>query len=155
MKLRFFALALTLCSIGVSAAGITSLLLIHKDGTKVVFDFTEKLTISYPNDSIVMTTPSYEIAYKLSDIGMFDLVDHATSVARRPSGTPQMVSDDGVVVISNAPANTPVCIYTPGGETVARYTVGQNGELRISLRQLAKGTYIVKSSFAATKYTLR
>ena len=101
-------------------------------------------THSYWDDRYAKYAAECDEIWHVGDIGTPEVTDKLASA--------QFVAvKDGDVLIKNGKAGSVVEVYSADGLSVGRYAVSADGSLKISLTNLPKGVYLIKTNLATIK----
>lgn len=150
MKVRLY-LILLLFLVTVQSWAFNSLVFMSKDGTKVVFDFSERITITFSGNTVNVKTPTKTFECVFDDFEEMKLDETVTKIEEEAMpGSVTMNGDQ--ISIRGLVMNTSVAIYSVSGQLLKQAVASPEGTLCIDISSLPKGTYVIKVGNSNTKF---
>lgn len=155
MKNKIILSAILFCMTAVATHAeqkAEALVIEFMSGETVSFILEEHPKLTFSGTELVITSPSYETSYPLSDLKRYTFkfveVSGITSVQDNADGIRQT---DGTVIIDGAAPGTAITVYSSSGITAASVTADNTGRAVINTSPLPSGVYIIKYGDKTTK----
>lgn len=149
MRKRFF-LSFFAFFIVVYSWGVNALVLFQKDGTKIVFDFSERITLTFENEVLKVRTLNRVFECQFENLTDFKLDDVATGVNFSDTNDTWDV-DEEKIVVRGLRHNSTVSIYSLGGQVLKQSIAGDDGTAEIDISSIPKGSYVIKTEIKNIK----
>lgn len=150
---RSFAIALLAMWGAVSASAADYVTVTDKEGKATTFALTDKPTVTFTSDHLVLTAGSKTVEYPLTGFLSFTFTDQPTGI-----NTVGAEQSNAVFSFTNfsvrgegLKAGTRVSVYTINGQLVGSAVVNQNGAVEVPFDG-QKGVFIVKSLTKTFKF---
>lgn len=122
-------------------------------GQKVSFALTEKPTVTFTAENLVLTAGAQTVEYPLTEYRSFELTDDSTTGIEKtvsPTGNPVFTFGDNLHA-EGLPAGSRLSVYTINGQLVGNAVVNSNGSADIPLNNI-NGALVVKSATKSFKF---
>lgn len=150
---RTFAVTLLLSAGTVSAAAADFVKVTDKAGAATTFALSEKPTVTFTADKLVLKAGSQTVEYPLADMVTFEFADQPTGINTAGGEETHAVfsfSSSSVRGEGLKPGSR-VEVYTVNGQLVSSARVSQSGSVEVPLNGQT-GVFIVKSSNKTFKF---
>ena len=147
-------IALLLSSLPLTAETIVTLVLTQNDGTVSHFSLSGAPVITYSGDEIIVTSGEQSLSTLLEGLKItFGEEEVTTSIEntqdREEGFQPQF--SFGQAVFEGLQAGATVVVYTTDGKAVSRVKADGDGRVTVSLDNLPKGVYILRTPVRSYK----
>ena len=141
-KLILFLLILCF---GLSLRAETSLVVWKKDGSKAAFALTEKPTVTFSENSLMINTSTVSVSYDLEDMAKFTYEDSAEEGIKNIENDKEssFKFDGEMLLFLSLMAGSKVAIHNLGGVLVFSRTIEVAGDYSFPISHLDKGVYVV------------
>lgn len=138
-------LILFLLSFGLSLQAETNLVVWKKDGSKVAFALTEKPTVTFSENSLMINTTTVSVGYDLEDMAKFTYEDPESQGIRNIENDKEssFKFDGEMLLFPSLKAGSKVAIHNLGGVLVFSRTIEAAGNYSFPISHLDKGVYVV------------
>lgn len=138
-------LFLFLLCFGLSLQAETNLVVWKKDGNKVAFALTEKPTVTFSENSLMINTTTVSVSYDLEDMAKFTYEDPESQGIRNIENDKDssFKFDGEMLLFPSLKAGSKVAIHNLGGVLVFSRTIEAAGDYSFPLSHLDKGVYVV------------
>ena len=138
-------LILFLLSFGLSLQAETNLVVWKKDGSKVAFALTEKPTVTFSENSLMINTTTVSVGYDLEDMAKFTYEDPESQGIRNIENDKEssFKFDGEMLLYPSLKAGSKVAIHNLGGVLVFSRTIEAAGNYSFPISHLDKGVYVV------------
>lgn len=152
--LLFIPLLVTYMSI--NAQELEKALIVEmKNGEMAAFTLVQdNPKIRFANDSLVVSTSSFEFKYATSSVQRYTFGMAKSSGINTPKVDAYSFDGENMTLNVGKPYST-VIVYSVDGKAVAKATSEENGIAKVSLSGLSAGVYIVSSNNFSTKIIKR
>ena len=150
---RTFAVTLLLSAGTISAAAANYVKVTDKAGAATTFALSEKPTVTFTADKLVLKAGSQTVEYPLADMVTFEFADQPTGINTAGGEETHAVfsfSSSSVRGEGLKPGSR-VEVYTVNGQLVSSARVSQSGSVEVPLNGQT-GVFIVKSSNKTFKF---
>lgn len=144
MKKLIFMLAALAGGVFCSQAA-TYLKLTLADGTTPCYVLSEKPTVTFPGEDMLIATPEASVTYARSDVRNMEFSDVDTGVESAVQDARSFSYIDGTITV----ADTDIQIYDLTG------SLRMQGHDSLSVRELPTGVYIAKTPFHSVKIYIK
>lgn len=140
MKKQLLILLLMACTLAGNALEKKAyeLVLILKDGSKIIYHLDKKVTMTLGKESIVMTRDDFSAEYALEDIDSFDQKEVEGYI-------------DSLERVSAWNTQQDVVIYSTDGRMVRRITPDSERQATYLLNDLETGAYVISNGTSTYK----
>lgn len=118
-------------------------------GKPVVIVLAEHPVITYKGNTLHVKTETTTIDIPVSEITGGSFQDATTGI--RTIEVPDIEKRDGELRFSQLPPSSSIDVFSTGGAKLSSVRVDANGQATVSIDQLPKGTYIVRSASQTIK----
>ncbi len=135
------------------AAAFDGLWLEKKDGTRLGFKFADEITITYRNDSVIISSLNASAAYPFEEVKKITFAEGVNEIKDTKADvntSKVLVYGDRVELVGFA-AGMPVGVYDLSGRRVLEARVQGGKVTTVSLLSLPQGPYIVKVEKTSVK----
>ena len=154
IKTLFLSLAVTLLASmsTLSASAADYVKVSDKDGKDTYFALSERPTVTFTSDHLILTAGSQRVEYPLTDFRAFTFANQPTGI-----GSLDVEGNNAVFTFGNSlkgeglKAGSQVAVYTINGQLVGRAIVSQSGSVEIPLDGQT-GVFVVKSLSKTFKF---
>ncbi|MBQ7987277.1 MAG: T9SS type A sorting domain-containing protein [Bacteroidaceae bacterium] len=108
----------------------------QQSGSVVSYSFSEKPRLVFESETLKLTASGVTVEYPVADIRKYSFENDPLSVGRVSA----RLSDGG-----------DVSVYTPEGILLKRVPAGKDGKTAVSIDDLPRGVYVVKSKSSTFK----
>ena len=138
-------LFLSLLCFGLSIQAETNLVVWKKDGSKVAFALTEKPTVTFSENSLMINTATVSVSYDLEDMAKFTYEDPESQGIRNIENDKysSFKFDGEMLLFPSLKAGSKVAIHNLGGVLVFSRTIEVAGDYSFPISHLDKGVYVV------------
>lgn len=148
---------LTLLSIVMSTMtyGQNAIAIYQHDGKVTTFAFSEKPVVTYAGNDLVLTTTNTTVQYPVHMLKklVFDVAMDPTNIEEMEVKTETLFNFHGeTITISGGEPGSIVYIYDLKGMVVGQYRLDTEGYATISVQNLGKSLYIVKTDHFSFKF---
>lgn len=144
------ALLASMSTLSASAADFVKVS--DKDGKDTYFALSEKPTVTFTSNAMILTAGSQRIEYPLTDFRSFAFANQPTAIETLDTESSNAVFSFGNSLRGEGlKAGSQVAVYTINGQLVGRGTVSQSGSVEISLDGQT-GVFVVKSLSKTFKF---
>lgn len=160
MKRKFYSIAIAIVCLltSMTASAADYVTVSGNDGTKTSFTLSETPTVTFTDESLVITAGSKTVEYPRSEYRLFQLTDNdqTTTAINNVKG-----NDGDNVVFSFADgvhgeglkAGSRVAVYSINGQLIGQAVASASGSVDIPLQ--GTGVFIVKSQAKTFKFVKR
>ena len=125
----------------------------QQDGKVVKFGFAEKPVVTYADNNVVISTARTTVQYPIYMLRKMEFdVDWTSDVVEAVKADAQFSFRGGSLVVRGGEAGSQVYIYNFKGVMEGQYRLDSNGNANISLSNLSKDFYVVKSKSFTFKF---
>ena len=136
--------------------GYQSVRVTDAQGTYLLFAFSDKPTVTFTEDYVVITAGDDEAQYPVSEMLTFEFVTEGTAVDQvKTDDTTCFRFTGSEIVATGLSAMQPVAVFTIDGKLVGQGRADSNGQWIMSLDELSDGSYVVKSNQTTFKFIVR
>lgn len=123
------------------------------NGERMEYLLSDLPRIIYDDSMVTLTTNTTIVEFHPEEILKIYLTESTTAIddCKSPDGSFSLCHDQ--VLLSDFAANEVVTLYSADGHQLWRETIHDNGRLTITLDQLSKGIYIIKTNHQSIKIT--
>lgn len=125
----------------------------QKDGKVANFTFSEKPTVTYADNQLVITTTKTSVQYPLYLLQKINFVEVEATDIEQVKTDAKFRFTEGTLYITGGDPGSQVYIYNMRGMTAGQHRIDDAGNAVISLQSLSKGLYIVKTNHFTFKFT--
>jgi len=158
MRLKKLALTIVLALAGIIGSSASTddwaLTINLADGSTVVCDFTKSPEMSFNSGTITLTAQgeqSYTWNFSEVEYWTFGIIEGINDAEE--SASQITISDN--TLSANAKPGTSMVIYSIDGKVVQKQKVSKDGQVKVQLTGLAKGTYVIKIGSSAMKISVK
>ena len=127
-----------------------------KDGSKQVFELSEKPRISFAGSDLVVRSPKMEVSYAVAQVLRFTYEsEKITGVSPLVTGDTAFEHQGETLYFPHLPANSKISILTMAGKTMLSRTITVAGTYAVSLSDFETGTYLVRVNGITSKIVKR
>lgn len=149
-------IAFSFVSVPMLAESVVTVLTVHvKDGSEVSFLLSERPSVTYSDDYMLITSADAETSYPLSDVLKFtfeEIDGEDTGIDSTIAAEASFSLDGGVIVVSGLKAGSTAQVFTLGGVMVHSESV-DSGSWSYPLSSLSSGIYIISINGKGFKIT--
>ena len=126
-------------------------LVVEQETTTVRFALTSEPVISFDNGNLIVASQSDTLSTALSGVKNYRIESQKVSTGIREVPAASAAGTDGSAIsfanaeVQGLKAGARVAIYTTDGKQVAAVVAGTDGKAALSLSQLPKGIYILRT----------
>lgn len=143
--------SLFLASFALSGSAV-NLVVEESSGGVSRFDLGSNPILTCRGDSLVVSSNEASASFLIDDVAKYYFREsESTEVTDKLASVQFVAVKDGDVLIKNGKAGSVVDVYSADGLSVGRYAVSADGSLKISLTNLPKGVYLIKTNLATIK----
>jgi hypothetical protein len=123
------------------------------NGERLEYMLSDLPRIIYDDSMVTLTTNTTIVEFPQKEILKIYLTESITSIndCKSPDGSFSLCHDQ--VFLTDFAVNEVVTLFCADGHQLWRETIHDNGRLTISLNQLPKGLYIIKTNHQSIKIT--
>lgn len=147
---KLFFTALLLSATSAAFADDAQVVIKQKSGNTTILTLSTNPVITFEDENMVITTSFTCVSIPLSNVDSYTAVDETTGITNVTTN-PQFKA--GEIAFSDLPAKTRIAIYSLGGRLVGSQMADDAGNATVSLENLSKGIYIIKTPNANIKVT--
>ncbi len=156
--LRRILMALGLFGLGAASvkaqSTVKGIVIETAGGQRTEYALTETPELTYDGNTVTLTTKNVSVNYTATQIVKVELTDiHETSIEAVKKEKGQLVVLADQILLSGLSANEKVQLYNESGILRSSWKVASNGKLTISLSDLSRGMYIIKTNHQSFKVT--
>ena len=125
-----------------------------KDGSKMVYPFAEKPTLTYQDQLLLLSTTKEKLEIVPGDVDKFNLAktgDNDVTAIEEVVTKTSLDRRGNTLFFSGCRPSTQVQMYDLNGRLVVSETVGESGEVEISLQQQVSGVYLIRTATTTFK----
>ena len=148
---RILFMALLLLAVNAVASGHTTLVLEMRDGSTAKILLSKKPKITFVGGDLKIVSEYCSMEFPRQDVRKYLFCDQDSSAITDAILELKAILEGNTLVISEAPENTTVTIYTVGGKLV-KLATAIDGNCSISLNELAVGPYVVSFNNTTFKF---
>jgi len=152
MKKYLLTIGLFLCG-SLGYAQEHSVVLETTSGEKYTYYFSEFPKIQHQNEKVFLCTTKAEVQYQAKEIAKVYVVQitDPTGILETTGNLGTVKLTDESVLLNGFAPSEDVLVYTLNGSLVESYKVMMDGRLIISLANLSKGVYLIKTNHQSFK----
>ncbi|MBQ9650211.1 MAG: T9SS type A sorting domain-containing protein [Prevotella sp.] len=121
----------------------------QKSGNETTLELSTNPVITFEGEEMVITNDFTRISFPLDDVDNYTANNGTTTGITPVKANPQIM--DGRIIFSSVPKGTPIYVYSLDGRIVNQLTTDAFGKAEVSLKSLAKGTYIISAEKSKIK----
>ena len=124
----------------------TQLVVWQTDGSCVFYSLDEYPKTTFSNDNLVITTTNISVEYPMAKIARYTYDSSTNGIDKKRIHKGIIVKQTGnELIISNLPKGGKVSVFTVDGKLINSIQSAGQELIQLPLRQLTKGTYIIKT----------
>lgn len=122
-----------------------SVKLFLKSGETVSYSFSKKPVMTYSGSDLVVSSSKVEVVYPLCTISKMCFEYDITGIDKTTKADLRFSLSGNIIVVEGEKAKTDITIYDLKGTAVKKSMTDGEGRTEISIYDLVKGIYIVKT----------
>ncbi len=123
-------------------------------GERMICQFSENPKLVHNDKTVTLTTTRVTITYQASEITKVYIDgDSSSGISGTSVEKGKLTLSDDAIYLSGLSASEQVRVYTTNGKLISSHKTTENGDLILSLSNLPKGLYIIKTKNQSFKIT--